>query len=271
MAETNPNWFRYFLSLAKELESQSTRVRDLIGGSHWISDGHHKEYLLLGLLERHLPMGMIAARGFVVSPTDTEHRSTEQDILIVDALQEAPIFHDGGLLISFPRQVRAAISVKSTMSSASIDDSVAGLNSVKQLSRSTDDYNNIWCGAYFFTESESIERNPKLAVDNLSNSLTKHRKSLSQTAGDTWRPCGLNLFASAARIAIQIRHRAPSADGHPGQDILSGFKAEGLATSIFLADLLEHLATTRGNYETDFSLIANQAAISLIDEPQVVE
>jgi hypothetical protein len=271
MAEIRPNWFRYLLSLAQELESQSTRVRDLIGGSHWLSDGHHKEYLLLGLLQRHLPLGMIAARGFVVSPTDPEKRSKEQDILIVDALQEAPVFHDGGLVISFPRQVRAAISVKSTMSSASIDDSVTGLNTVKSLARSTEDYDNIWCGAYFFAESESINLNPKLAIDNLASSLANARQTLSPTLSETWRPCGLNLFATSARIAIQIRHRAPSAEGCPGKDVLSGFNAAGLSTSIFLADLLEHLATTRGSYENDFSLMATQAFVSLIDNPTVVE
>src|SRR5262249_30217168 len=77
MAGVQPNRHRYLLSLAEELHSQSTRVRDPIGDAHWYYDGHQKEYLLVDLLRRHLPSGMLASRGFVISATDPEHRSRE--------------------------------------------------------------------------------------------------------------------------------------------------------------------------------------------------
>ena len=131
MAKFLPSHHRYLLSLAGELHSQSTRVRDLIGDAHWYCDGHQKGYLLLDLLRRHLPSGMLASRGFVISATETDRRSREQDILVVDATQEAPIFNQGGVIIVFPRFVRAAVSVKTTMNSVTVEDSVAGLNSVR--------------------------------------------------------------------------------------------------------------------------------------------
>jgi hypothetical protein len=74
---------------------------------------------------------MLASRGFVISATETDRRSREQDILVVDATQEAPIFNQGGVIIVFPRFVRAAVSVKTTMNSVTVEDSVAGLNSVR--------------------------------------------------------------------------------------------------------------------------------------------
>jgi hypothetical protein len=67
-------------------------VRDLIGSKHWLSDGHHKEFLLTALLERHLPAGTIAGRGFVIHPDEPDQCSTEQDILVVDSTREAPVF-----------------------------------------------------------------------------------------------------------------------------------------------------------------------------------
>src|SRR4051794_17511886 len=50
MSSLLPNRQRYLVSLAEELYAQANRVRDLIGDAHWLSDGHHKEYLLIDLL-----------------------------------------------------------------------------------------------------------------------------------------------------------------------------------------------------------------------------
>ena len=80
------SWPKYLSSLAKELSSSSDRVRDLIGNAHWLTDGHHKEHLLRSVLARHLPSGMVAARGFVLDPSSEGVCSTEQDILVVDCL-----------------------------------------------------------------------------------------------------------------------------------------------------------------------------------------
>jgi hypothetical protein len=43
---------------------------------------------------------MLAARGFVISPTDSSAVSTEQDILVVDTMQDAPVFNQGGMIKS---------------------------------------------------------------------------------------------------------------------------------------------------------------------------
>src|SRR5437588_11053414 len=102
MTGVQPNRHRYLLSLADELHTQSTRVRDLIGDAHWYYDGHHKEYLLVELLRRHLPSGMLASRGFVISPTDPGSQSREQDVLVVDVTQEAPLSSQGGVIVVSP-------------------------------------------------------------------------------------------------------------------------------------------------------------------------
>jgi hypothetical protein len=163
MARVLPNWCRYLTSLASELHSQATRVRDLIGSSHWLSDGHHKEYLLRALVERHMPSGMIAARGFAVSSQDDDLRSTEQDILIVDVTQEAPLFYQGGLVIAFPRTVKAAISVKTTLDSGTVADSVVGLNILRNVCKDETEPTTVWCGAYFFEVDDAARKNESVA------------------------------------------------------------------------------------------------------------
>ena len=136
-----PHRYRYLASMSEELLSQANRVRDLIGDRHWFSDGHHKEQLLASLLRRHLPADVIVSRGFVIDPSDAGWCSKEQDILVVNAHQEAPIFQQGDLIICFPRTVLAAISVKTRMDRATILDTIDG--SSKPLARRVDPVSRI--------------------------------------------------------------------------------------------------------------------------------
>jgi hypothetical protein len=96
----------YFLSLAEELNSQASRVRQLIGSAHWGQDGRHKEALLRELIRRHSPASILVTSGFLVSPNNVEVRSLEQDILLIDTSTEAPLFnrlvrHERTMLTTF--------------------------------------------------------------------------------------------------------------------------------------------------------------------------
>jgi hypothetical protein len=91
----------YFLSLAEELNSQASRVHQLIGSAHWGQDGRHKEALLRELIRRHSPASVLVTSGFLVSPNNVEVRSLEQDILLIDTSTEAPLFNQADLAIVF--------------------------------------------------------------------------------------------------------------------------------------------------------------------------
>lgn len=117
----------YLESLGLELESQMNRVRALIGESHWITDGHHKEYLLAGVLERFLPTGFTACRGFVVRDQSARDLSKEQDLLVIDTRSQRPLFLQHGIAVTFLEQVVAAISVKTKMAPEELNNAVVGL------------------------------------------------------------------------------------------------------------------------------------------------
>lgn len=77
-------------SWSDELLSRASRVRNLIGDAHWLSDGHHKEELVRAYLVRHLPKAYRISRGFICS-TDAKTRvSPEIDVLITDEAAELP-------------------------------------------------------------------------------------------------------------------------------------------------------------------------------------
>lgn len=50
------NDLEYLESWSNELIARASRVRQLIGSRHWLSDGHHKEMLVREFLKRYLPV-----------------------------------------------------------------------------------------------------------------------------------------------------------------------------------------------------------------------
>ena len=260
-----PNRTRYLLSIAEELRVQSKRVRDLIGDRHWYSDGHQKEFLILELLKRHLPCGMIASRGFVISPSDPNARSREQDILIVDTLQQAPIFNQGNVVIVFPSTVRATISVKTKMGYAEIVDSVRGLNSVRRIFDGHLDPRRLWCGAYYFEPGKKIIPDPLLTFKYLQNALADSPLIKTIPPPIHPAPLGPDLHCTATDLAFRLDHGHNSGGETVVQPSLYGYSCNGLATALFIGELLDHVAVSRGATDSDFSHFADTGDIRLLD------
>jgi len=261
---SHPNWYTYLVSLASELDVQSRRVRDLIGNRHWLSDGHHKEYLLIALLNRHLPAGMVASRGFVISPYDCHVCSREQDILVIDALANGPVFAQGHLLVAFPRQVRAAVAVKSTLTKHAVIDTIDGLNGVRRVATGESDPHTIWCGGYFFDIAPEVERNPALVYQYIQDGI--RAEPAQSTMADAKAPLGPNLLCSGQNLAY-VSDFSHEQNHQEDEWRVLGYECNGLATGLFLAHLLEHLAFTRGAAHSDFSDFADVASLQGLAEP----
>jgi hypothetical protein len=106
----------YYRSLAREFDSLKNRVRSLIRGAHWLTDGEWKESVLRSLLRRHLPRTSEVGRGFVVS---SDGNSTQIDILIYDATKPV-LFRDGDLVFVTSDAVEAVIEVKTSVGSSDL-------------------------------------------------------------------------------------------------------------------------------------------------------
>lgn len=102
------NTGEYFRTLDQELRSLQNRVRNFIGGDHWLTDGEWKESVVRSMLRRHLPKSVEVGRGFIVS---SEGNSGQIDVLIYSA--EIPVlFRDGDLVFVTPDAVLGMIEVK---------------------------------------------------------------------------------------------------------------------------------------------------------------
>lgn len=106
---------QYFESLSMELSALKDRVRYLIQGRHWLTDGEWKESVLRSTLRRHLPTSVEVASGFLVAPTES---SKQIDVLVYDSTKPV-LFKDADLVFLTSDAVRAVIEVKSKISSAS--------------------------------------------------------------------------------------------------------------------------------------------------------
>jgi hypothetical protein len=242
------NRLKYLKSIADELQAQATRVRDLIGDVHWLSDGHHKESVLLSVLRRHLPSGMIASRGFVIDSHDQSTCSTEQDILILDTSCEAPVLNQGSLLIAFPRQVVACISVKTRWIKKEVVDSIHGLSSVRAVTKRDPRRNHIWYGAYFYAGLSRKNVNTSLMYDHIIGGLaTADGMGLIDIAN----PGCPDFFVCSGLYACKYT-RLEKGDGNKPIQYLSGFHCDGWATALFLGHLLDHAAIRRGETESQF-------------------
>jgi len=99
---------KYHESIASELRAVKDRIRNLIGGRHWQSDGEHKEAVLRRVLRSHLAQSLEVGRGFVCTEHDT---STQIDILITRR-NKPTLFREGETLLVTPDAVACLIEVK---------------------------------------------------------------------------------------------------------------------------------------------------------------
>lgn len=106
--ETGGDVRNQMISLTREFDALKNRVRNVIGDSHWQTEGEWKESVLRTILRRYVPATIGVGRGFVVR---LDRSSTQIDVLLYDT--SAPVLHrDGDLVIVTPDAVRGIIEVK---------------------------------------------------------------------------------------------------------------------------------------------------------------
>jgi hypothetical protein len=257
-----PNRYKYLASLADEFIVQATRVRDLIGDRHWLSDGHHKEYLLQAVLARHLPAGVITSRGFVVSSHDGSECSREQDLLIVDTQAEAPLHNQGGIIITFPSNVIGSISVKSALGSGEMEDSMTGADSLRQVAaRDSIESATLWCGGFFLVGGKV---STKTLIDHMTATrLAATRPTIPMLSGAP-PPVGLDVAATADDLLLVVDHESHDGNASRGA-LIRAYEAKKLSTALFLAALLDHIARRRGRPESSFREFLAEPSVKRVE------
>jgi len=116
---------KFAASIADDLTSLSERIRTII--NHAPTVGTYRENILQNSLRKNLPERYHVATGFIFG------LDRQIDILIYDRVDYAPLFREGDLVVVPPESVRAAIEVKTKLTSENLYAALDFLSSVSQL------------------------------------------------------------------------------------------------------------------------------------------
>lgn len=210
---TRRNFEEFHKSIAKELAATQDRIRNLIGDTHWQTDGEHKEAALRKVLRNHIPDLYHVGRGFVSLKNDT---SNQIDILITDK-KHPTLFRDGQLRIVTPDAVRAIIEVKTRVDSLNnLSEILIKIADNVEKIRSEDRLHNCWAGLFVYNASRVNHENVLLTLaktarneqkrtincialgqDNFFRFWHKGRDVSSPVDGPVWHSYGLSELAFA--------------------------------------------------------------------------
>jgi len=207
------NFVKYWQSLGKDLEATKDRVRNLIGDSHWLTEGTYKEIILRNTIEHHLPENLKICTGFVCSG---ECISTQIDLLIIDK-SAFTLFKEGNFVIVTPSAVRAIIEVKTTLDSPSdIQKTLTKLAENSTLSQDRLAPGPFWAGLFVF--ESKVDRQKELL------------RALKRTKSVHCVSYGLNTF---------IRFW----DNHPnvGEPCWISYRLSNLAAGYFIGNIIAKL------------------------------
>lgn len=174
----------FFGSTAMTLKAQGQRVRNLIGESHWQSDGTYKERLLKNAIREIVPSTFKVGDGFLIYRKDKEQNhfdvSRQIDVLVYDDRFVAPVFRDSDFVIILAETALAAIEVKSSWGRdcSQLGDGVTKLQSAHHLFRKAKDNHEpdlfTACIAYTYASDTNFkETNPDQMFKKLARQLKK--------------------------------------------------------------------------------------------------
>ncbi|MBW1658636.1 DUF6602 domain-containing protein [Flavobacterium plurextorum] len=113
---------RYLSSISSEIRSQSERINYII--SHGQTVGNYREQLFISVLRKYVPKKFHVATGFI------EGSNKQIDIIIYDQHNYIPVFREDDLVVVKKESVAAVIEVKTTLTSATIADSLKGIEKI---------------------------------------------------------------------------------------------------------------------------------------------
>lgn len=155
----------YFKSLSSECATLKDRVRMLIEGNHWPTDGEWKESVLRNMIRRSSPENLTIGRGFVV---DHDRCSTQIDVLVYDNSFPV-IYRESDLVFVTPSSCRAIIEVKSKQTASQFNEAAERLANDAEFIRSRNFNRPLFTGLF----SYEISTNNKTLYLNALQSVSK--------------------------------------------------------------------------------------------------
>jgi hypothetical protein len=211
----------YYRSLNTELFGLRDRVRHLLGGAHWPTDGGWKESVLRATLRRILGSAVEIGHGFFVNEHDA---SPQLDVMIYRS--DAPVlFKDGTLAIVPASAVKAAIEVKTRLSTTTLRE---GLERLSNAARTLPPRNDTALGLFAYETDLDANR-----------SVLEHLHESSAASG-----YAVDLVCNGPDRFIRL-WRNPPRGGRTRYKKWHSYNLPEMAFGYFIHNIVSHL-TPRG-------------------------
>lgn len=228
---------RLLESWSNEFAARVDRVRALIGGAHWLTDGMHKERLLQAFIAARLPSTVVAGHGFLLDSA-VDRCSREIDVLIRDCQHSVPFLDESGITICHPQAVRAYLEVKSELNAATLEAALSLVADTQDLVCSSTDEAYIWRGICF--TSESSQRTDESLLKTLHEKLSSAIACEDPTSSRPLNRLPTCIFCLDRFVAFS------RPDPRSQRCRLRYFPTRHLSFAVAIADMLSHIYSRTG-------------------------
>ena len=222
------NFLSYHRSVGKQILAEERRIRDLIGSSHWGTDGAHKESVLRNLIRGFAPEIYRVGTGFVCYPSTEEisaQNSSQIDILIT-AKDSPTLYRSEGLHIVTPECVKAVIEVKTKVQNGAKLDDVIGRLSLDARNVRDQASSNCWAGLFIYDKGSLSDRDILEALQRNTN---------GEFVG------AINCIAVGESLFVRFFPTGHPGSGEDAVPMWHSYQIKDLAKAYFVSNLITHL------------------------------
>lgn len=218
------DFLQYHKSIGQELKNSEDRIRNLIGGSHWLTDGEHKENILRKVISDFAPEIFKIGSGFVCYPADGTN-SHQIDILVTSKMTPT-LYKSGDIHFVTPECVNAIIEVKTKLTNGqNIDGVIEKL--AQDISKIRRSQPNCWAGLFIY----------KTASLNEEHVLS----SLQRVVGNDHTKI-INCVAIGENKFIRYWENGHSQSGLGNEPVWHAYDLRDLAHPYLISNLVSHLS-----------------------------
>ncbi len=226
------SFLSYHKSIGQELKTSEKRVRDLIGKSHWLTDGEHKESILRKVISDFLPEIYRTGTGFVCYPgttTQNEIKNSGQIDILVTSKFNPTLFKSGELHFVTPECANAIIEVKTKLKNGEdIKKILTKLsNEIKNIRENTSHHQKCWAGLFVYNKGRIKEEEVLKTLQKITNNDVNG---------------AINCIVFGNDLFIRFWESGHSDAGIGNNPVWHAYKINNLAQAYFVSNLVDYLS-----------------------------
>ena len=226
------NFQDHLRSISAEFQATKRRVRDLIGSTHWLSDGEAKEAIFRRILSTYIAESVHVSSGFICYPNaprsyhDGRNTSTQIDVLVTSR-DKPTLYKEQDLIIVTADAVRAIVEVKTARTLTEIRQDIVKLADNIQRTREAALCQEHWAGLFIYEPLAAPTINIYQEVLTVLQEVTR---------GEPLRV--INCIAIGENVFIRFWQEGNDVDNAYSGPVWHSYDLPRLAQGYFLGNLV---------------------------------